>query len=412
MATNFNPGEVYIDALVINSPRTGTIDMTQNFLSGSVYESIFTSGVMAELKVIDYMDYLSTYEIAGDETILFQFTRPNGGTGKYTFHLDSVKDVTPEGARKSKLYMIQGISNENLVAQANYAQQAYNAPISDIVSSLFGMLNSALGFDIEPTKGNRNIKIANQPIASAIEMLRKEAISISNMSSNFMHYITQTGMHFKTMEQMIKDGDVKTYTQDNTMAYNHLSNFDVNILSWQIIKNLDALSRVQDGALMHRVGTFNVHTNEFVRGDYKVTTDAFTNLGSFKMIVDTFLASIASSGPSTPQRSYMRYINPHQTLNIPKSNVPDNIAYKMLNLSQMQEQMLRLTVLGDPILEAGRTITCNVPQVLAIPNVTTLDPQVSGRWLISKLEHKFAEPQDKPRYTSNLECLKGAYQEG
>ena len=84
----------------------------------------------------------------------------------------------------------------------------------------------------------------------------------------------------------------------------------------------------------------------------------------------------------------------------------------MLNLSQMQEQMLRLTVLGDPILEAGRTITCNVPQVLAIPNVTTLDPQVSGRWLISKLEHKFAEPQDKPRYTSNLECLKGAYQEG
>ena len=412
MAVPFNPGEVNIDSLLIISPRTGTCDMTLNFLSGSVYESIFTPGVIAELKVADFQDNLSTYEFAGDETVNFQFTRPNGGTGKYTFHLDSIKDVTPEGARKMKLYVIHGISNENFVGQANYVQQAYNQPISSIVQQLFGMLNTNLGLDIETTQGNRNIKIANQPIYAALEMLRKEAISIINTSSNFMHYITQNAIHFKTIEQMTREGDIKTFTQDNTMAYNHLSNFDSNILSWQVIQNMDALSRIQDGALMHRVGTFNVHTNEFVKGDYKVTTDAFNNLGSFAMIASTFLASITGSGPSSPQRSYMRYINPHQTLNIPKSNVPDNIAYKMLNLSQMQEQLLRLTVLGDPILEAGKTIMCNVPQVISNAIVTNLDPQVSGRWLISKLEHKFSEPQDKPRYTNNLECLKGAYQEG
>ena len=155
--------------------------------------------------------------------------------------------------------------------------------------------------------------------------------------------------------------------------------------------------------------TFNVHTCEYAKTDFSQNVDDFLALGTFGLITPQFITAMTAA--KTPQRSYMRYINPNQALNIPKTNIPDNIAYKMLNLAQMQEQLLRMTVLGDPILEAGRTITNNVPEAMQDVSSGTLDPQYSGRWLISKVEHKFNMPNDKPRYVCNMEALKGMYQE-
>ena len=177
MAVPYSPGDVEITAFYVVSPRFGTIDATANFLTGSVIESIYTPGIVAEFKVIDYLNSMATYQLTGDEQIYFAWTRPIGGSGSYLLQLDSVKDQTPEGALHSKIYNFVCISTEHMIAQGNYIQQAYNEPISDIVTTLMGMLNSILPVDVEATKGNRNIKIANQTIASPFEMLRKEAIS-------------------------------------------------------------------------------------------------------------------------------------------------------------------------------------------------------------------------------------------
>jgi hypothetical protein len=38
------------------------------------------------------------------------------------------------------------------------------------------------------------------------------------------------------------------------------------------------------------------------------------------------------------------------------------------------------------------------------------EPQMSGRWLISKLEHKIHRSDVRPRYVCNVEGLKGAYE--
>ncbi len=106
----------------------------------------------------------------------------------------------------------------------------------------------------------------------------------------------------------------------------------------------------------------------------------------------------------------MRPIMASDNLNIPKSFVPDAIPDKTAGLAQMTEQLMRMTVLGDPILEAGHTVTCNVPKITSETDNNDPEPQMSGRWLISKLEHLIQRGDVKPRYLCNIEGIKGAYQ--
>ena len=405
---SFNPGDVFIENLTIVSPRVASWNMAANMLTASILETIFTPGVMGEIEVIDQNDYLGNFKITGDELVQFQFKKPNGLTAKYDFHLDSIKDVKIIGAMKSKVYKINVVSREVLTGQANHVQKGYNTQISEMVSDIVKTgLNTKLKVDAEETKGKRNIKISNQPALHAIEMLRKEAVSNKSASSNYMFWQTWKGYYFQSLEYMLSQGDVKNFKQENTVNYNPFTaDIDSNIITWNVKQNMDAMNRIHTGALNQRVSVFNVHTNQFIKQDVKLESKDVPQLWQGSMITAAF-KSLFSSG----NRSTLRYVNHNNDIEVGKSHVPAATAYKMLNLSQMQEQLLHMTVIGDPVLEAGKTINAKVPRVTSTTGNVDLDPQVSGRWLIAKVEHQIRGPDVKPRYVSNLECLKGAYAE-
>src|SRR5947208_10395207 len=98
----YNAGDIIINNLSVS---TGW-DLVANFLSASIVESIFTPGVHAEIEVIDYLDWLGTYQLQGGETVNFNFTKPNGSTANYDFALNAIHNVELHGAMKSKVYKL------------------------------------------------------------------------------------------------------------------------------------------------------------------------------------------------------------------------------------------------------------------------------------------------------------------
>jgi hypothetical protein len=402
-----NPGDVFVDSIILSSPRTQSWNMARNFLSSTVNETIFTPGVTAEIRVIDPEDYLGKLKIAGDESIYFQYRKPDGAVAKYNFHLNSVKDIGTTGAMKAKTYTLDCVSREVLTGQAHYVQKAYNTQISDIIEDLFKQLNSKATVKVEPTKGKRNIKIANQPVLHAIEMLRKQAVSENNKSSNFLFWQTNSGFHFSTIEEALKQSPIKSFRQDNTVGHSMYSDFYSNILAFKVMQNMDAFNRIKNGALNQRVATFNVHTNEYKKADLKKKSSEMNALGAGLIsAMDTFLQIFPGANRTT-----LRYIHANDKLDIDKTHLPEALPYKMLNLAQMQEQLVQLTVLGDPILEAGKVIICNIPKATSVTGMSQPETQVSGRWLIAKAQHVIGGPEQRPRFLTNLECIKGAYQE-
>ncbi|CAB4131484.1 hypothetical protein UFOVP132_109 [uncultured Caudovirales phage] len=404
----YNPGDIFIDAVTVTSPRGGSRNLAPQFLSAEVTETIFTPGCSAQIRVIDFDDYLGTFgKLTGDETVKFSFRKPNGGSATYNLHLNSVKEAQGTSADKSKTYILDGISEEVFHGQAKHVQKAFNTTIDSIVKDVFGELGSKSRINAEPTKGKRNIKLANQPVFHAIEMLRKEAVSEKNKSSNFMFWQTHSGFHFKSIEEMMSGGDVKTFKRSNTVGANQNSDVDSNALAYKLLHSMDAINRIHNGAMNQRVSTFNTHTNTFTWKDIKPKGSDLRSLGQGVIMTAAFIEAFSSG-----MRAVFRPVNHNEDVEIDKSHVPETIPHKMMDLARMQEQTMHMTVIGDTVLEAGSTINNNIPKITADRNNKEPDSQAGGRWIISKLKHEIKGANDRPRWVTHLECIKGSYEEG
>lgn len=403
----YNPGDIFFDVAVLSSPRSSSINLVRNIMSAQISETIFTPGIKAEFQVLDPEDYLGKLKIAGDELFTFQMTKPNGRTAKYEFHLNSVKESGRDDQTKYKMYTLDCISRESLTGQTIHIQKGYNTTIEDIIKDMHSQMKTKLPLYSEATKGKRNIKINNQPVLHAIDKLRKEAVSEKNKGSNYMFWMTHSGFWFKTLEGMMEGGDVKVLKQDPTVGYNIMSDVESNIIAGPYVhQNMDAVNRIHSGAMKQRVATFDVHANMFIVKDIEPKMKDLRTLGKGDFMTDAF-RQIFDGGV----RSVFRMVNHNQDLEIEPSHVPGAIPYKMLNLAQMQEQQMTMTVFGDVIYEAGKTVYNKIPVASVLDGNKPIDPQTGGRWLISKVVHNIRKPQDRPRWVCNLECLKGSAEE-
>jgi len=408
----YNPGSVRIESLVITSPLTGEWNATTNFLSCSILETIFTPGITAHIEVLDDSDMVGTMKVQGLETVTLAFTKVNDDlafglgdqTAKYYFHLNSIKEITPAGSNKTKTYQLNCISKESLLGRTFNVQQAYKAPISNIVEDVFTSMPFVRSdIAIEPTKGVRDLKLSTQPVFNAIEMLRKEAVSATFETSNYMFWQSMDSYHFKTLEYTVNQPPVKVLKQDFTGGQSISKSIDDNILAWKVIQSFDAMNRVKAGVVSQRVAVFDPNTLSYRLAPF--APNPLSAMGSWSY--EEFRSIMG--GPNS-NRNVLTYRNPSNTIGIPKSNVPANIAEKQLNLAQMQEKQLRIRLIGDPILQAGSIVFCNIPNATSVvPDNEYPDPQASGKWLISKVEHEIKLAVNSPRYICNVECLKGAY---
>jgi hypothetical protein len=268
-------------------------------------------------------------------------------------------------------------------------------------------MKTKLPLNSEATKGKRNIKITNQPVLSAIDKLRKDAVSEKNKGSNYMFWMTHSGFWFKTLEGMMEGGDVKILKQDPTVGHSMMSDVESNIIGGPYVhQNMDAVNRIHSGAMKQRVATFDIHTNMFTYKDIVPKPRDLKTLGKGDFLTDAF-REIFDGGV----RAVFRMVDHNEDLKIDPSHVPEAIPYKMLNLAQMQEQQMTMTVFGDVIYEAGKTVYNKVPVASANDGPKGIDPQTGGRWLISKVVHNIRRPNDRPRWVCNLECLKGSAEE-
>jgi methionine aminopeptidase len=401
----FNPGDILVDDLTLVSPRTSSWQLGPNFLSAEITETIFTPIVLAYIEVVDDRDYVGTLQLQGDEQVNFSFRNPAGTKVNYAFHLNSIKDVGIWGPMKSKVYKLECVTREAMYGQVNHVQKTYNTTIGDMVQQVIKDYIPTNGqVFVETTKGNRKFVVPNVVAYDWIDKMRTEAVSAQNKSSNYMFWQTWRGFYFQSLEYMLQQGSVKTFKQENTIGTSLSKTVDDNILAWEVKQTMDAMNRIHAGVTGHRITTYDIHTHKYVTHDYNPKTEELALLGKVAITTMATFLSLFNKGVQT----HFRVTNPRQSVKVGPSYVPANIPYKQLNLAQMQEQLMHMTAIGDPNLEPGKTITANVPKISSQTGINQAEPQMSGQWLISKTHHEIRRPDIRPRWVSNLECIKGA----
>jgi hypothetical protein len=410
MADGYNPGDIIIDTLSVSSSR-GTLDLAASFVSSSIYESIFTPGIIGDIVVLDTDDQLGQLKLSGDETVQMSFKAPGGESANYTFALHALDDLKSTGSQKSKMYTLKVVSEEAFHAKTNYIQKSYNSTISDMVKDIHkNYMKSQKPLDVEETKGKQKIIIGHHNPFKAADVVRRRGISSENKSSAFLFFETRSGgnqtFKFTTIEKLFKGDIVKNFQQSDAINSSIMNKTDNNIISYEVPKQFSATDRIETGG-KRRVTTFDIRTHTYKTKDITTDSTQYTTGGNGSYDSSTFKSKYFDGAKIPPQAMI-----PVDTSQRPVTNIPEQTADQQSFLASLMQNAMKIRVYGDANLKAGDMVNAAIPNKLSTTNNSDTDPLLSGKFLVSRIHHEIGGAAERPRYTCIMELLKGNLEKG
>jgi hypothetical protein len=413
MSDGYNPGDIFVNTLVVNSPR-GSLELTKSFVKSSVFESIFTPGVVADIHILDTDDNLGNLKLSGDETVSFTFQPPGGQVANFKFALHKVEDVkSSTGAQKSKQYVLKCVSEEALHAKTNYVQKSYNTQISSMVQDIHkNYMKSEKPLEVEETKGTQKILIGSHNPYKAIDMVRKRAVNNQNKSSSYVFFETRDGeqqkFKFSTIEKLFDGSVVKDFKQSDTVGNSIYSQVDNNVLAYEVPTQLSSTDRIAVGG-KRRVATFNMRTHQYDYKDKTPDPTSFKTGGTGTYDSSEFKQKYIDS-PKIPPQNVIPVDASSGTR--PNTGIPESTADQQAYLGTLMQNAIKIRVPGDTVLTAGAMINANIPVKSSTTGSKENDPLLSGKFLISRIHHNIGGAGDRPRYTCSMEMVKGNMENG
>lgn len=409
MSSGYTPGDIIISNLTLSSSR-GSLDLKSSFITASVYESIFTPGIIADIDVLDTDDQIGNLKVTGDEIVKFTFQAPGGEDADYTFALHKLTDGAPTpAANKSKTYRISCVSKEMLHSKTNYVQKNYDKPISEMVKDIVqNYMKSNKQVDVEETKGKQKILISGKNPLKSINMIRKRAVSNQNKSSLYIFFENHKSFNFTTIENLFNAGSVKTFNQSDALGHDLYSLGHDNIIAYEVPQQFNSIDRIKYGG-KRRVAKFNARTWEYEYKDKTPDTKSFKSGGSGGYDSRDFAMTYYDQ-PKIPPTNIIPV--DASSGERPNTGIPEAIADQQAYLATLMQNAVKIKVPGDSKLKAGDVITANIPQKIATSGSKQNDPLLSGDFLVTRIHHQILTAADKPRYTCVMELVKGNLEEG
>jgi hypothetical protein len=407
--TNYRLGDVEIVNLVISSER-GTIDLRSSFVGASIYESVFTPGIVCDIKVLDMNDLLGQARLVGDETIQFEIYVMGSQRASYTFALHELSELENVGAQKGKTYTLKCVSEEAMYAKTNFVQKSYNQLCSEMIEDIHtNYLRSSKLIEIEETKAPQRIVVPNRNPYDAINMIKRRSVSADERSSFYMYFENrrneQQTFNFITLEKLFTGPTVKDFQMSDAINTSIRVRGDDNILAFRIPNQFNSTDRIAYGG-PRRIVTFNFTTWRFESRNVDTSDSEFAGIGGRgSMNSRTFQNKYFTS--DTPPQSMI----PIDISQRPETFIPEATPDAQALIALLMQNSLRIKVIGDTVLTAGATINCELPNRRSFTSSVVDDPLISGKVLITRIHHRIGTAADRPRYTCSIEGIKGRYEE-
>jgi hypothetical protein len=406
---NYRPGDVVLITAVLVSERA-SIDLLGSVEGVSVYESIFTPGIVCDIRVLDMNDLLGQARLLGDETVQLEFYVLGSERAQYTFALHELSELENVGAQKGKSYTLKCVSEEAMFAKTNFVQKSYNQLCSEMVEDVHkNYLRSSKELVIEPTRAPQRILIPNMNPYEAINLIKRRSVSADQRSSFYCYFENrrqeEQTFNFVTLEGLFDTEPVKNFQMSDAVNLTILARGDDNILAFRVPNQFNSTDRIAYGG-PRQVVTFNFTTWEFETRIVETDDSNFTSVGGS-----------GSLNSSNFRNRYFRSDNPPASMipidvsQRPETFIPEATPDTQALMALLLQNAIRIRVIGDTVLTAGVTINCELPNRRSFTSPGTDDPLITGKILITRIHHKIGKVADRPRYTCVIEGIKGRYED-
>ena len=436
---------------------THGIDINAAIIEFNIYESVFSNCVTGSIVIADTQNLISHLPIQGTERLSFIITTKLENSTEDTvidcreskgrsMHIFSITDKSQLN-ENTLTYTLQFASREFVRNYRTRVSESFEGRMDQMVNKIFTdpeYLDSQKKLYYQKTRNQDRIVVPNLNPFDAIDLISKRSLADIDRSkgAGYLFYETTKGFNFRSWESLCvdKSGRIRDskqefkYVQGNQPAPSNGSDkiMDTyqNVREYQFLTNFhDVAANTALGTYGHRVITHNIYNKTYKEDDYHYH-NAWNNtahLEDFPAVVDSpvdydvndSVGYTAQKGVSDwPEsrvslQSTAPYINSDKNTGNFGTPVEDDGVLEGARLAQvnkiMQGTQLEMTVNGQSRLQAGDMIQFDLQSVENKENSRgLLDPQYSGRYIITAIRHRVANE----KFLQILTCVKDSSKSG
>ena len=446
-------GDYNLDNVFLHNHMGETTDIKRVMVELNIYESIYSNGLTGSIVVGDAQNLIGKLQINGTERISFKLSTPGTEDQRHMvdasvetghpFHIYKITDRRQLNSN-TLLYTLHFASREFMRNLRTKVSQAYNGRLDLSVMDILtdeNYLDSKKQISFEPCGNSDKIVIPNLRPYDAINMIAKRSLPEKSNGVGYYFYETTKGIYFRSWDNMVSvrgsyDRPVKqefyympmNIDRDPNSYENKIQHDYQSVESYRFLNNFhDVAANTVLGTYAHNVITYNIFNKSYKKSDYnyeyEFANSKHTDVANEKSNRERY-AIAASSFVDQDDKKISDYKESRVSLQ-PTTQFLHNeekgagygidVLQDGIKHAQGESQVnqvtngtvLTMVVKGQSYLEAGDLIKFNMlsndPS-----NPTMLDPQYSGKYIITKIRHQV---NDK-KYTMALECAKDSVRSG
>ena len=432
----------------------------------NIYESVFDACVTGSIVVTDTQNLISNLPIQGTERLSFQLTTKIDNETKDTvincleshgkeMHVYAITDKR-QLSDTVMTYTIHFASREFVRNLRTRVSEAFSGRMDQMVNKIFtdeNYLDSQKILHFQQTRNQDKIVVPNLNPFAAISMICKRSLPEIERSkgAGYLFYETTKGFHFRSWESLCVDkgGNLRDAVQffryvqgnrdpittkmdrDNSTVgqqrTDRITETYKNVRDYRFTNNFhDVAANTAMGTYGHRVITHNIYNKSYREDDYHYHNrwNETSHLEDFPSIVDSPVDYDTKDG--TPyQKGVSDY--PEARISVQSTTqfahnegtgsygtpVEDDGILEGARVSQLNKiahgTQLEMTVNGQARLSAGDVIDFDLQSVENRKDSQgRLDPQYSGRYIITAIRHRVAQN----KFIQILTCVKDSSKSG
>ena len=390
--------------------KVNSLDITPQVQEVSVFESIFSPVMRAEIAIYDFIGLFVNFPLTGEEALFVTYRTIKDDTRiTLKFVIDTIDNIDFSDAARETAYIIKCVALEAYANAKQTIQQGYeNLSIPDVVKKIY---NQHIGERIKkvyPAYSLPNFYVENNDVMTgtvvvpnmspfaAISMLAEMCVSQTQGQYTYLFYQTSEWYNFRTLQGLF---DMKTRTNARRAARNNAYVYQANELENKEDKNdgrvaLNLIFNKRHSSLQ-KLSTGYFHNNLFeiniaqkaVWGQ-PTRVDDINTIYPNKLNTQNYvnLAYVEGNEEQSNRTKYVVTAQKENDTSFPVSRYRDKWGSDLIATAAMAQIDITVTVPGTSSLKAGDLFYLEIPEMHGFNDVKE-DDLVSGLFVITEVKH-------------------------
>jgi len=394
---SFSPYDYSLLELKLINAFGTNIDIDLIFNEINIYEDLFSNVINGDILLTDSNNLFNLLNMHGNEFLSLSFSTPGMKRYQKIFRIYKVGDYSLRGTSNAK-FKIHFCSEEFLLNQQYYISKSFKETrLSDVVkiiarnylkipkTKLPDELIEESTILLNPNKSP--LIVPNLKPFEAINWVSSFALSKADLSPGFFFYETINGYAYKSLSSMYNSTVKKTisYSLKNDDFYESVGSKHDKVDQMEFRQIFDVLDSINNGA----------YSSELLKLDVMNRSTEYEQFGSDTSTIKTLNNYLPFSYAKNRLGNSLNQASAYTRM-FPKFQ--DNLASRWLlmraaRIALLNSTRLHIDIPGDSSLSIGDVVEMKIPKNTAETqtNNITLDPIMSGKYLITGLRHQLKD---------------------